>query len=348
MKPDFTQYTFRLPTATCWSHLWRKPSFEYLSSNHCDGSIFFNAEQARQNQHQAEAVTRHVKSKLAPWQVDYQAEFEKMTTSANRMLPRERPDASFDDWKVWFIGHATVLLQIGPYNFLTDPNWSDFAGPYKSKGIKRVCPVGLALEELPPIDAVLLSHNHYEHMDLATLNWLHQHFEMPIFTGLGNAYYLPKSFNVTELDWWQWEAFGELKIVYLPAQHNSGRGLRDQNRALWGGFAIKHAADYCFFAGDTGYASHFKSIYQRLGAPRVALLPIGMNGQQALHLSPEEAFQAHQDLHSKCSIAISYRSFQMSNAKREYPEQQMQRIVRHTSKLINPFYCLQEGKKMIV
>ena len=347
MKPDLTKYTFQLPTAPCWSHTWRKPSFEYLNSNHYDGSIFFNP--GAQDQLQQRMLLKWLfKSKAQPWANG----LATAQHTSNRLVPRERPEVLLDDWKVWFIGHATFLIQIGPYNFLTDPMWAEYAGPHQGRGTRRFCPAGIALEELPPIDAVLLSHNHYDHMDLASLNWLNERFAMPIFTGLGNAWYLPKHFNVIELDWWQWEGLGEFKIVYLPAQHSSGRGLRDHNRALWGGFAIKHQQDYCFFAGDTGYSPHFKAIYQRLGAPRVALLPIGGYAPRELmrdlHLSPEDAYQAHQDLHSRCSIAMRYRSFQITEEAREQPEQELQRVMRHTSKLINPFYCLHEGKKMIV
>lgn len=199
---------------------------------------------------------------------------------------------------------------------------------------------------------MLLSHNHYDHMDLATLRWLHARFAMPIYTGLGNSWYLPKNFHVVEMDWWQSALFNELKLVYIPAQHGSGRGMRDQNSALWGGFSILHGEDHCFFAGDTGYSSHFKEIHARIGAPRIALLPIGAYEPRDLmrymHMNPEDAFQAHKDLHSKCSLAIHYRTFQLTDEGREQPEVDLQNAMRKSSKLMNPFYCIREGKKLIV
>ena len=189
-------------------------------------------------------------------------------------------------------------------------------------------------------------------MDLATLNWLHEQFAMPIYTGLGNAYYLPTHFNVIELDWWQSEMFEDLRIVYTPAQHGSGRGWRDQNHALWGGFSIVHSTGHFFFAGDTGYAAHFKQIHTRLGAPRVALLPIGAYEPRRLmkylHMNPEEAFQAHKDLQSKCSLAMHYRTFQLTDEARDQPEHDLHHAMRKTSKLMNPFLTMHEGKKLIV
>ena len=351
MKQDLQQHHFQLPTLSCWTHTWRQPTSNYLHSDHHDGQVFFNPGNPPEAPSRGSLVKWLLRRKRATWQVDYSAELEQRL-AAGRVIPHERPQANLDDWQVWFIGHATALIQIGPYNFLTDPNWAEFAGPQQGRGPKRACPAGIALEELPPIDAVLLSHNHYDHMDLATLTWLHEKFAMPIFTGLGNASYLPQEFDVVELDWWQWQELGDFKIVFTPAQHSSGRGLRDYNRALWGGFVIKHGADYCFFAGDTGYSNHFKTIHQRLGPPRVALLPVNCyeakDVLRYLHLSPEDAFQAHKDLHSKCSVAVRYRTFQVNSEGREQPEHELHKVMQKTSKFINPFYCLHEGKKIIV
>ena len=342
---------FQLITESSWKHLWSKPVFEYLHSDH------FNGQQFRNLEHPARAHSRFdlykwlITRKSKTWNINLDAERAEFFARP-RALPQQRPDAPLDDWQIWFIGHATVLIQIGPYNFLTDPVWCESAGPQQGRGPKRICPAGIALEELPTIHAVLLSHNHYDHMDLATLRWLHARFAMPIYTGLGNSWYLPKNFHVVEMDWWQSALFNELKLVYIPAQHGSGRGMRDQNSALWGGFSILHGEDHCFFAGDTGYSSHFKEIHARIGAPRIALLPIGAYEPRDLmrymHMNPEDAFQAHKDLHSKCSLAIHYRTFQLTDEGREQPEVDLQNAMRKSSKLMNPFYCIREGKKLIV
>lgn len=342
---------FQLPTQQCWSHTWRKPTFKFLHSNHFNGTQFFNAIPCPSQRTNIELFKWMLSRQSNTWQVDTEQEIHDFFAHP-RILPQDRPNASLDDWQVWFIGHATVLIQIGPYNFLTDPVWCERVSPLANSGPKRVIPAGIALEELPTIDAVLLSHNHYDHMDLASLEWLHVAFEMPIITGLGNAWYLPKKYQIIELDWWQSEIFNDFKIVYTPAQHGSGRGFRDQNCALWGGFSILTEKDHCFFAGDTGYSNHFKEIKNRLGAPRIALLPIGAYEPRALmqymHMNPEDAFHAHQDLHAKFSMAIHYHSFQLTDEDRQQPEQHLHHIIQHSSKLINPFLCIKEGKRLIV
>jgi L-ascorbate metabolism protein UlaG (beta-lactamase superfamily) len=136
-------------------------------------------------------------------------------------------------------------------------------------------PAGIALEDLPTIHAVLLSHNHYDHMDIASLNWLYERFAMPIYTGLGNGWYLPKHLQVLEMDWWQSARLHDLKLVYTPAQHGSGRGLRDQNRALWGGFNIHCGADYAYFAGIQVIHRTLKSCINVLAHRELRYCPSG-------------------------------------------------------------------------
>ena len=352
MKQKTEQLHFQLPTQDCWSHIWRQPSFKFMYSNHHNGERFLNTVPRPEGRRRAELFKWLLTRKSSTWKMDVNHNEHAESATVKRAIPQDRPEASIDDWQVWFVGHATVLLQIGPYNLLTDPVWGEHASPKQGKGPKRVIPAGIALEELPTIHAVLLSHNHYDHMDLATLQWLHDKFAMPIYTGLGNSWYLPKSYNVLEMDWWQSSLWHDLKIIYTPAQHFSGRGLRDQNRALWGGFSVLAGQDHCFFAGDTGYSPHFKEIQSRLGAPRISLLPIGAYEPRELmrymHLNPQDAFQAHQDLRSKCSLAIHYRTFQLTDESREQPELDLKVAMKNTSKLMTPFICIREGRRLVV
>lgn len=351
MQDLFKTKKFQLETESSWKHLWSKPVFDYLHSDHFDGERFKNLEHHSLEQSRFDLYKWLFTRKSRTWEVNLEQERAEFF-SRPRALPQNRPEATLDDWQIWFIGHATALIQIGPYNFLTDPVWCEYASPSASRGPQRVIPAGIALDELPHIDAVLLSHNHYDHMDLATLAWLHQAYQMPIYTGLGNGWYLPKDYNVIEMDWWENAFFEDIQIVYSPAQHASGRGMRDQNCALWGGFSLLNGKDHCYFAGDSGYAPHFKEIRKRLGPPRIALLPIGAYEPRELmrniHMNPEDAFHAHQDLMARCSMAIHYRTFQLTDEARDQPENELQHIIQHSSKLINPFYCIREGKRIIV
>ncbi len=342
---------YHLAAEACLSHLWCKPVFHAVLPGHHNGQRFFNEIRQPKGRSRWQLARWVMTRKSYTWNVDKVREAEEFYAT-RRAVPQNRPDADMDDWQVWFVGHATVLLQIGPYNLLTDPVWADYAGPKQGRGPQRVIPAGIALEQLPEIHAVLLSHNHYDHMDLATLAWLHQKFGMPIYTGLGNSFYLPDSFHVIEMDWWQSALLHQLKIVYTPAQHGSGRGLRDQNAALWGGFSIISDQGHCYFAGDTGYSPHFREIQKRFGAPRIALLPIGAYEPRELmrymHMNPQDAFQAHLDLQAKRSLAIHYRTFQLTDENRDQPELDLHEAMKHFSRLMNPFYCVREGRKLTV
>ena len=350
-KPSVQDLHYQIKTEECLAHTWCKPVQNFLITDHYNGERFFNEVRRPAGRTRWDLFKWLATRKSSTWNVNLAQEAAEFHAS-KRVLPQNRPDAAEQDWQVWYISHATVLLQIGPYNFLTDPVWAEHVSPKQGKGPKRVMPAGMALEQLPEIHAVLLSHNHYDHMDLATLRWLNNKFAMPIYTGLGNAYYLPKEFHVIEMDWWQTALFKKLKIVYTPAQHGSGRGLRDQNAALWGGFSILASSGHFFFAGDTGYSPHFKEIHKRLGTPRIALLPIGAYEPRALmkymHMNPQDAFQAHLDLQAKRSMAIHYRTYQLTDESREQPELDLQQAMKHSARTVNPFYCVREGRKLVV
>lgn len=342
---------YQLENEDCLRHAWAKPKFNFVSEQFNNEFGFTNPLAHPEGGRRWDLFKWLMRRKSSTWVGDFKKE-QIDFLAAKKAKPEERPHADLNDWQIWFVGHATVLIQIGPYNFLTDPVWAAHASPKQGRGPKRVIPAGIALEDLPRIHAVLLSHNHYDHMDLASLRWLHQKFAMPIYTGLGNAYYLPKAFHVIEMDWWQSALMHNIKIVYTPAQHGSGRGMRDQNAALWGGFSIVSEYGHCFFAGDTGYSPHFKEIQKRLGTPRVALLPIGAYEPRALmrymHMNPQDAFQAHIDLQARRSLAIHYRTFQLTDESREQPELDLHQAMKHSSKLMSPFYCIREGKRLIV
>ena len=150
---------FQLPTQQSWSHTWSKPVFQFLYSEHFNGRQFCNLQPAGTGRSRLELWKWILTRKSHTWQVDREKENAELHASEH-ILPKNRPNALIDDWQIWFVGHATVLIQIGPYNFLTDPVWCERASPFSSSGPQRVIDAGIALEDLPHIDAVLLSHNH--------------------------------------------------------------------------------------------------------------------------------------------------------------------------------------------
>jgi len=224
---------------------------------------------------------------------------------------------------VTWVGHSTLLVQMGHVTFLTDPTWSDTASPI-AVGPRRFVEPGLAFDALPSIDFVVVSHNHYDHMDLDTLRSLAERGSR-IFVPLGNAITLRAAGveAVEELDWWETRTVGEVEVHCVPARHWSRRGLFDEDRALWSGWVVKATDRRFYFAGDTGAFPGFEQIAARFGPFDLAALPIGAYEPRAMmapaHLSPEEAVDAAIALQSTRSVAIHFGTFDLSDEPLDEP-----------------------------
>ena len=226
---------------------------------------------------------------------------------------------------VSFIGHASFLLRFPGLVVLTDPVFSDRCSPVSWAGPRRAHPPGLALEDLPPVDLVLVSHNHYDHMDLASLRRLAARGARHAITSAGNQRILRDAgfTTVQALDWWDTATAGTLRVTATPARHFSRRGLRDGNRTLWCGFDLQGPDGRVLFAGDSGAGPHWREIAGRLGAPGLALLPIGAYEPRWLmapvHMNPAEAAQAHRDLAARQSIGMHFGTFQLTDEAIDAP-----------------------------
>jgi L-ascorbate metabolism protein UlaG (beta-lactamase superfamily) len=223
------------------------------------------------------------------------------------------------------VSHSTFLIQMDGLNILTDPVWSKRVGPLSWLGVKRHRQPGISFEDLPPIDAVLVSHNHYDHMDLPTLERLAEKFHPRALTALGNLDKLLDAGlkSAMELDWWQSVKLSpEVTIMLVPAQHFSSRSLWNRDETLWGGFVISGPSGNVYFAGDTGYGPHFKEIAHRFAPIKIALLPIAPfyhpeAGEEVspnfarIHMDPSKAVQAHIDLGARLSLACHFQTFQL-------------------------------------
>ena len=213
---------------------------------------------------------------------------------------------------------------------------------------------GIAFEALPRIDLVLLSHNHYDHLDLATLNRLREAFDPAILFPAGDSRLIgPVSFKTTrELDWWDAVMFdGGLKITFVPAQHFSARGPFDQRKSLWGGYMIERAGRRIYFCGDTGYSENFATIKSRFGAPDIALLPIGAYEprwfMQRVHMNPAEAVQAHRDLGARQSIGMHFGTIQLTTEAIDRPQADLKAALAATGVSEQDFVTLDVGETHI-
>lgn len=225
--------------------------------------------------------------------------------------------------RVTYVNHATVLIQVDELNIITDPVWSLKVGPFSWMGVKRIRNPGVSFENLPKIDLVLISHDHYDHLDLPTLTKMVQRDDPMILTGLGLKQYLEKHgiTKTVELDWQQTYQLenSKLTITFVPSLHSSGRWPLMGNKSLWGGYVITYSKGNIYFAGDTGYGEFVDRISDRFDSFRLTILPIGSYEKRWFmknqHMNPDDAVKVHLALKSMQSMGMHYGTFA------EHPEQ---------------------------
>ncbi len=250
------------------------------------------------------------------------------------VLPSVKPDVAFlkanrSERTITWLGHATVLLQTGGVNIITDPVFSERTAPVQFAGPKRQVPFMMAVDELPEIDVVFISHNHYDHLDLGTIQQFKTRFpNAKYIVPLGlKAWFDEQGVdNVRELDWWDVVRFGQLDYTFVPAQHWSKRSLSDTNRSLWGGVVIEDkAAPWRFiYTGDTGYSRDFQDIAAKFPSGfDWAAIPIGAYEprwfMKAQHVNPDESVQILRDLNAKQALAVHWGTWRLTDEPLDQP-----------------------------
>jgi L-ascorbate metabolism protein UlaG (beta-lactamase superfamily) len=289
---------------------------------HFDGKRFYNPD-APQALRYRDALRWKLTSRPEP--------SPRFVADVEPSIPPRRVDGG--GLRITLVNHSTVLLQQRGSNILTDPIWSERASPLSWIGPRRRRNPGVSWEHLPLIDAVLISHNHYDHLDLPTLRRLAARGGSTFIVPVGGARLLrsEKIEPVYELDWGESlslpgsPAGGAIHSV--PALHSSSRGINDRNATLWCGYAIVSQDRFIYFAGDTAFGSHFAQIREKFGSPRLALLPIGAYEPRwfmsPVHMNPEEGVRAHEILGAGTSVAIHHGTFQLADEGLDTPEKEL-------------------------
>jgi L-ascorbate metabolism protein UlaG (beta-lactamase superfamily) len=320
------------------------PKYNGPLSDHFDGKKFINPGGV-QAKGLKEVLQWMLNRKRGTWNET------KNQTYGKRPLEREK-----ETIRITFVNHSTFLIQVDGLNILTDPVWSTRTSPFSWVGPKRMKLPGIKFEDIPRIDVVLLSHNHYDHLDLATMRMVFGAHHPKIVTPLGvKAFLDAKSIaGATDVDWWdELELSNSIKVTAVPAQHFSGRGMQDRDATLWCGYVLKTSKGNIYFAGDTGYNDNtFKEIRKKMGTMKVSLLPIGAYKPEwfmsPIHVSPEQAVKIHLDVKSSLSIGTHFGTFPLADEGAEDPVKDLKTALMKYNVNEEQFIALKEGDVKIV
>lgn len=281
------------------------------------------------------------------------------TFPPGKRFPLQRPDshalhAAAPSPRLTWLGHASFLFQYQHIALLTDPVFSERCSPVQFLGPRRYTPAPLTVAELPPIQHVLISHNHYDHLDEGSVRDLYRRFgETLTFyvpSGVADWFYRRGIGNVVELGWWQsdQQSMPEAEVFCLPAQHFSGRGATDRNATLWCSWLLDIAGYRFYFAGDTGYASLFADIGALFAPIDLALIPIGAYDPRwfmaPVHVAPEEAVRIHQDIGAQLSVAMHWGTFVLTSESMDEPPRRLRQALADAGLTEQQFRLLQHGE----
>lgn len=314
-------------------------------SDHFDGKRFYNLDKTHKSFWSF--IKWRLQRKPKPWPT--------LIDIPPTVVPSER--VTDQQLSVTFINHATVLIQVAGLNILTDPIWSMRCSPLSWLGPKRVHQPGIAIDKLPPIDIVLISHDHYDHLDLPTLKQLQHLFKPKFIAGLGINPILQTNdsrLSSIDLDWWQELKINEnLSITYVPAHHWSSRSLFVANTTLWGGFVISTPQHKIYYSGDTAMGRHFQQIQERFKELTLAILPIGAYEprwfMKNTHITPEEALVAYKKLNARYGLGVHFNTFAyLADEAYNQPLQDLE-VAREKLEVSNEqFRTLQPGETWLV
>ena len=318
------------------------PGYKGPKSDHFDGNRFINPN-GLEAQNLIGVLKYGLYRKPEKWKKNYETEVrsEPITTPGEGEV------------QISFVNHSTFLIQINGLNILTDPIWSKRCSPFQWVGPERMRPPGIPMDLLPPIDLVLLSHNHYDHLDVNTIKEINQRFDPKFIVPLGVAAFFQKKGiqNVEEIDWHQNIDLTNAIIRGVPASHFTSRGIFDRDKTLWCGYLLNINGYKIYFAGDTGYGPNFKELGTQEKTIDLALIPIGAYKPQwfmsPIHISPDEAVQVHLDVNAKQSIAMHFGTFLLADDGMFTPVNDLKKALDKYQISQDQFLVPDEGKSYL-
>lgn len=322
------------------------PTYNGPKTDHFDGKKFSNLDGIR-----ARGFTDIIKWALTEEPGEWKELNEKDVSYG------KPPIAKIEDGSihVTFVNHATFLIQACGLNILTDPIWSLRASPFQWIGPKRMRPPGIRFEDLPDIDLVLISHNHYDHLDIHTVKRLQEEHNPQFITPLGVSLFLHQHgiTNTVEMDWWESrEADNAISISAVPSQHFSGRGLSDRDKTLWCGYVLQTKAGTVYFAGDSGYDGFFEKIGSTFNPIDLALIPIGAYRprwfMEPIHVDPEQAVQIHRDVGARKSIGMHFGTFPLADDGMNEPQADLAKAKEKYGLAEDAFITLEQGGREVI
>lgn len=320
--------------------LMSAPAYQGASTSNFDGSKFLNRP-GYQEKGFSDLLRWGLNRKPGPWTELSEADVE--------YGPKPIPRINDSTQVITYVNHSTFLIQTDGLNILTDPVWSERVSPFSFAGPKRMRPPGIRFEDLPEIDVVLISHNHYDHLDISTLNRINERFNTTFIVPLGIDLYLNKQGieNTISLNWWEGTEVSEsVKIDAVEAQHFSSRGMFDRDKTLWAGFVIQSPSGNLYFAGDTGYNDFFKEIGERYSPVKTAIIPIGAYiprwFMSPVHVDPAQAVQIHSDVGAELSIGMHFGTFPLADDGKEQPLNDLEIALNGEN-----FVAIKEGQNLI-
>ncbi len=318
----------------------------YEQTGHYADGIFLNEEEIIMNM-DCHSITTMIKEIFEP-DPNVAPKYDLQVQKVAPEVLANKPDSLV---RITWFGHSSFLLEMDGKNILLDPVFGQYAAPHKWFGRRRYnVDMPIELDSLPPIDAIVISHDHYDHLDYPSIKKLKEktdHFYVPLGVGNHLRSWKIEEKRIHEMDWWDEAQFGAIKIAFTPSRHMSGRGLSDQSATLWGSWVFHGSHKKLYFSGDGGYGKHFKQIGEKYGPFDLGLMECGQYNKlwANVHMMPEQTVQAGMDVKASLIVPIHWGSFTLATHSWTDP---VERVTKKATEMNVPIATPQIGEQIVL